>query len=591
MPRTPVEMCSDVGAMTAVAPRPEDVQATFCATLVDEWARAGVVDAVIAPGSRSTPMALALAGDGRIRVQVHHDERSAAFLALGCSLVTGEPTVVLTTSGTAAVELHPAVVEADLSLVPLLVCTADRPPELFDVGAPQAIDQIHLFGRSPRWAHAPGVADAAGAPRWRSLAARAYAEATGTKPGPVHLDLAFREPLLGTAGELPPAREGGEGPWAWRNPPGAPEDPVIDPRQDLQGRRGVVLAGPGSGDGEAVAALAGALGWPVVAAPQAPVWRAPGATVVGADPILRDPAAAEALRPEVVLHLGLPLASRVVGEWAASSGATHLVAAGPGRWVDPHGIAAVVLGDDLDGLLAAWAARLDGIEPADGGAWRRRWQAASDAAQAALAEVLEEAAGPTEPGAAAALVEALPAGGRLVVSSSMPVRDLEWYVAGGRDVEVLANRGANGIDGVVSTAVGVAAASGAPTALLIGDVAFLHDTNGLIGAAQRGADLVAVVIDNDGGGIFSFLPQGQTLPEPTFEQLFGTPHGLDLVAVARSFGASASVVDGDLAGAVGAALTAGGVHVLVVRTERAANRALHARLNDAVAASVAVALG
>jgi 2-succinyl-5-enolpyruvyl-6-hydroxy-3-cyclohexene-1-carboxylate synthase len=576
-------MWSDVGTMSAA--RPEDVQATFCATLVDEWARAGVVDAVIAPGSRSTPMALALVSDGRIRVQVHHDERSAAFLALGCSLVTGEPTVVLTTSGTAAVELHPAVVEADLAGVPLLLCTADRPPELFDVGAPQAIDQVHLFGRSARWAHAPGVADAASGPRWRPLAARAYAEATGPRPGPVHLNLAFREPLLGTVGELPLAREGSGGPWAWRSPSGAPADPVIDPSQDLQGRRGVVLAGAGSGDGEAVAALASALGWPVVAAPQAPVWRLPGATVVGADALLRDQAAAEALRPEVVLHLGLPLASRVVGEWAAAAGATHLVAAGPGRWVDPHGTAAVVFGDDVDGLLAAWAARLDGIEPVDGGAWRRRWEAASDAARVAIADVVD-GSGPTEPAAAAALVGALPAGARLVVSSSMPVRDLEWYVAGGHDVEVLANRGANGIDGVVSTAVGVAAASGTPTGLLIGDVAFLHDTNGLIGAAARGVDLVAVVVDNDGGGIFSFLPQGQALPEPTFEQLFGTPHGLDLAAVARSFGAAASVVDGDLAACVDDALAAGGVHVLVVRTERSANRRLHARLNEAVAAAV-----
>ncbi len=576
--------------MTAAEPRPEDVQATFCATLVDEWARAGVVDAVIAPGSRSTPMALALVGDGRLRIHVHHDERSAAFLALGCSLVSGEPTVVLTTSGTAAVELHPAVVEADLAGVPLLLCTADRPPELYDVGAPQAIDQVHLFGRAPRWAHAPGVADAGGAPRWRPLAARAYAEATGASPGPVHLDLAFREPLLGTAGELPTPRAGSDGPWAWRTPPSPPADPVIDPRQDLQGRRGVVLAGPGSGDGDALAALVGALGWPVVAAPQAPVWRVPGATVVGADAILRHPQVAEALRPEVVLHLGLPLASRVVGEWAAGSGATHLVAAGPGHWVDPHGIAAVVLADDVDGLLAGWASRLDGIEAVDGGAWRGRWEAASEAAQAAIGEVLGGMDGPTEPGVAAAVVEALPAGSRLVVSSSMPVRDLEWYVAGGRDVEVLANRGANGIDGVVSTAVGVAAASDGPTALLIGDIAFLHDSNGLIGAAQRGIDLVVVVVDNDGGGIFSFLPQGSALPEPTFEQLFGTPHGLDLAAVARSLGVAATTLEGSLPAAIESALAAGGVHVLVARTDRTANRALHAQLNDAVAAAVAAAL-
>ena len=187
--------------------RPEDLQATFCATLVDEWARDGVEHAVICPGSRSTPLALALAADDRITVHVHHDERSGGFLALGLAAASGEAVIVLTTSGTAAVELHPAVVEADLAGVPLLVCTANRPPELHDVGAPQAIDQTHLFGRSARWFHAPGRRRRG---RRRSLArrsaARAHAEATGTHPGPVHLDLAFREPLVGTPGELPPPR-------------------------------------------------------------------------------------------------------------------------------------------------------------------------------------------------------------------------------------------------------------------------------------------------------------------------------------------------------------------------------------------------
>ncbi len=175
------------------------VQATFCATLVDEWVRAGVDQAVVAPGSRSSPLALALAADDRIRVEVHIDERCAGFLALGIARATGRPPVVLTTSGTAAVELHPAVVEADLAGVPLLVCTADRPPELRGVGAPQAIDQIHLYGRSVRWFTDPGVADEAMASSWRALAARAVAEATGDRSGPVHLNLPFREPLVGDA--------------------------------------------------------------------------------------------------------------------------------------------------------------------------------------------------------------------------------------------------------------------------------------------------------------------------------------------------------------------------------------------------------
>jgi len=178
------------------------VQATFCATLVDEFVRAGVRHAVIAPGSRSTPLALAVRARPELQVRVFHDERAAGFCGLGVGLESGTPAVVLTTSGTAATHLHAAVVEADLACVPLIVCTADRPPELRDVGAPQTIDQSHLFGRSPRWFFDPGVADAAMVGSWRSIGARAVATATGAPPGPVHLNLPFRDPLVGEADEL-----------------------------------------------------------------------------------------------------------------------------------------------------------------------------------------------------------------------------------------------------------------------------------------------------------------------------------------------------------------------------------------------------
>jgi 2-succinyl-5-enolpyruvyl-6-hydroxy-3-cyclohexene-1-carboxylate synthase len=567
--------------MTMAAP---DRQATFCATLVDEWARCGVVHAVVSPGSRSTPLALALAQDERLRLHVHHDERSGGFLAIGLALATGEPTVVLATSGTGAVELHPAVVEADLAGVPLLVCTADRPPELVDVGAPQAIDQTHLFGRSARWFHAPGVADEAAAPTWRPLAARAYAEALGPRPGPVHLNLAFREPLLGTPGPLPEARPVAGAGWSWRPPVQAPADPVITLSEDLAGRRGLFVVGAGAADGPLLHEVASALGWPVVASPQAGVWSVPGATVPAADAILRT-SAADTLRPEVVVRLGGPLASRVVGEWVAACGAAEIVADGPGRWADPHGTASVVLPADPDRLVEAWHSELDLVQPVDAGGWRAQWVDAGVAALAAIDEVLATAAAPTEPGTLRAVLDALPVDADLVVSSSMPIRDLEWYSAAHQRVVVHANRGANGIDGVVSTALGIAAGSGGPTALVIGDVAFLHDSNGLLSAAGRGLDLVIVVIDNDGGGIFSFLPQGAALEPTVFEQLYGTPHGLDLVALAAAYGITASAVD-DVGAATAAALAAGGVHVLVVRTDRAENLELHRRLNAAVAAAL-----
>jgi 2-succinyl-5-enolpyruvyl-6-hydroxy-3-cyclohexene-1-carboxylate synthase len=561
-------------------PRPEDLQATFCATLVDEWARDGVEHAVVCPGSRSTPLAVALAADDRLRVHVQHDERSGGFLALGLAAATGEAVVVLTTSGTAAVELHPAVVEADLSGVPLLVCTANRPPELHDVGAPQAIDQGHLYGRSVRWFHAPGVAEEAASGTWRNLAARAHAEATGTAPGPVHLDLAFREPLLGTPGAVPSPRPTG-GAWVWRPSGGEPEAAVVDLAGDLAGRRGVIVAGAGSGQRALVTRVAEALGWPVLASPAAPVWGAP-VTVPCADALLR---AEPDLDPEVVVHLGVPPASRVVGEWLARSGAVHIVVAGPRRWVDPHRTASIVLPWAPEAVVERWADDTTGVEQVDGGAWADRWRDLGTAARAAVDQVLD-AEPRSEPAVARALVRALPGDAALVASSSMPIRDLEWYVQPDRELSVHANRGANGIDGVVSTAVGVALAQpDRPAALLIGDLAFLHDSNGLLGATARSIHLVVVVVDNDGGGIFSFLPQAEAVDGDRFEQLFGTPHGLDLVALAASYGVHAQAVD-DVEPAVRAALSAGGVHVLVARTDRAANRDLHRHLNDAVAAAI-----
>jgi 2-succinyl-5-enolpyruvyl-6-hydroxy-3-cyclohexene-1-carboxylate synthase len=595
-----------------------DEQATFAATLVDEWLRAGLTDAVVCPGSRSTPLALALADraagpelpGGGLTIHVHHDERSGGFLALGLGLATDRPALVLTTSGTAAAELHPAVVEADLAGVPLLVCTADRPPELRDVGAPQAIDQVRLFGGSVRWDGDPGVPDATGAGRWRAFAARAYAEAVGTAPGPVHLNLPFREPLVGTAGPLPPARA--DGPWVSivdGRSSSAPADAAALARELAGHRRGVIVAGAADVDGVAVHEVALALGWPVVAEPQSPAWIPALPLVDHVDAVLRASRAVESLRPEVVVRFGAPGSSRVVNEWLAASGAREVVA-GAVSWSDPAATAAAVVDGDAGAFLAALAhaaAELgpdqvgpDGVAGQDG--WFARWRAASAAARRAVATQLDETGtgegargaptSHTEPGIARAVVRGLPDGAHLVVSSSMPIRDVERYAVPRSGVRVLANRGANGIDGVVSTAVGVALAAAGPTGLLVGDVAFLHDSNGLLGAAGRGVDLACVVVDNDGGGIFSFLPQARLLESERFETLFGTPHGLDLVALAAAYGVDARRVDpgDDVAAAVAEAADKGGVRVLVVTTDRVANVAAHRAVDDAVAAAVDAAL-
>ena len=562
------------------------LQDVFAATLVDEWVRGGLTDAVLSPGSRSTPLAVALAGDGRVRLHVALDERSAAFFALGLGLASGHPAVVLTTSGTAAAELHPAVVEAHQAGVPLLACTADRPPELHHVGAPQTIEQVGLFGGSVRWAHAPGVADEAGVASWRSVAARALAEATTAPagPGPVHLNLAFDEPLVGAADRIVAGRRGGV-PWHARAPVAA--HPPADVVRELasHGGRGLIVAGAGAGDPRAVHAMAAALGWPVLADPRSGCRVPAPTTVAAADALLRVAAFAAASRPEIVLRLGAPWASRVVGEWVGSLDVAQYLVDPHGSWLDPGRSATTVVPADPTLVALAVADAFPKAAPAD---WLARWAEAESAAQAALDVAMAELPRMSEPAIARAVVEAVPAGATLVVSSSMPVRDVEWYGRPRQGLRVLSNRGANGIDGVVSTALGVAAAEGGPTVALVGDLAFLHDTNALLvpPGTSSGVDATIVVVDNDGGGIFSFLPQAAALPAPRFERLLGTPHGLDLCAVARAHGAVATSAAslGELVAA--AARVPDGVRVVVARTDRGANVAVHDALHRAVAAAV-----
>lgn len=564
-----------------------DAGATFCATLVDEWARAGLTVAVLSPGSRSTPMALALAKDPRVALHVLLDERSAAFFALGAGLRSGRPAVVLTTSGTAAVELHPAVVEAHHAGVPLLAVTADRPPEAHGVGAPQTIEQTGLYGAAVHWQADPGVPDPATSHTWRSLAARAMAEACGLggRPGPVHLNLAFREPLVGQAGPLPPGRPDG---WPWHRWMAAP--PALPPGIDelaaqVSGRPGVMVADGDTGDPAPVHRLATALGWPVLAGARSPCRLPAPATVAAFDAMLRHGPFARRARPEVVVRLGGGPASRVLATWLAGTGAEVVAVEATGRWLDPSRTASTVLAADPALLCDALAALEPKPAPPE---WTALWADAEGAAQRAIDGVLAEHEEVTEPGVARALVSCLPAGTGLVVGSSMPIRDVEACAPPRGDIRVMANRGANGIDGTVATVLGASVARSKSTVGLLGDLALLHDAGALVGAAERGLDAVLVVVDNRGGGIFSFLPQARAVPGPMFEQLFGTPHDVDLVALARLHGLQATELGrgAELAPAVIAALERGGTSVLVVRTGRVSNVAVHDELHAAVAAAL-----
>ncbi|MDP8976666.1 MAG: 2-succinyl-5-enolpyruvyl-6-hydroxy-3-cyclohexene-1-carboxylic-acid synthase [Actinomycetota bacterium] len=564
------------------------LQATFCATLVDEWVRCGLTDAVLAPGSRSTPLAVAMVDEPRIRVHVMIDERSAGFFGLGLGLASGVPPVVLTTSGTASVELHPSVVEAHQSRVPLVVCTADRPPELHHVGAPQTVEQARLFEGAVRWAFEPGVADEEAAHTWRSMAARAMAVAGGgpAGPGPVHLNLAFREPLVGDPGTLPGGRPGGE---PWHRVAASPREAPAELVAELAGynRRGVIVAGSGAGDPTAVQEMGRALAWPVLAEPRSGARMPAPMTVAAADALLRSRGFTTAQRPDVVVRLGAPWASRKVGEWLSGLEVPQYLVDPYGAWLDPARSATTVVTADptsvCRGVLAA------GPRPAPP-EWLRGWRRAEAAAQAAFDGALSRRRELSEPAVARTLAAVLPGGAALVASSSMPVRDLEWYARPREGLRYFSNRGANGIDGVVSSAMGVAAAWPGPTTALVGDLAFLYDVNGLLAPpGEPDVSCTFVVVDNDGGGIFSFLPQATELDRERFERLLGTPHGLDLCAVAEAHGAQASSATSasELAEAVSEPDAGrGGVRVVVVRTDRGANVAVHEELHQAVASAL-----
>jgi 2-succinyl-5-enolpyruvyl-6-hydroxy-3-cyclohexene-1-carboxylate synthase len=532
--------------------------------LVDELVRGGVTEAVLSPGSRSAPLAFALHDAdraGRLRLHVRIDERSAAFLALGLAKASGRPVPVVTTSGTAAANLHPAVLEASHARVPLLVLTADRPPELRGTGANQTVDQVKLYGGAVRLFAEVGVPEPGQQGYWRSLACRALSAALGdlgTPAGPVHLNLALRDPLVpdGTEGDLG-GRPDGQ-PWTARVP--AAVAPVLD---DLPARTVLVLGDTDAASARAALALAEARGWPVVAEPSSGT--GPN-VVVAAELVLATAGWVEQHRPDRVLVVGRPTLSRAVGRLVGA--APSDVVATAGAWSDASRRATRV----LPGIpLAA-----GDVDPS----WLAPWLAAGVVARAAADA---ELTGLVEPVVAAEVLAA--AGSLLVVGSSKPVRDL--FVAGGRQgVRVLANRGAAGIDGMVSTAVGAALAHGGQTYALLGDLTFLHDSNGLlIGPDEPRPDLTLVVVNNDGGAIFGLLEQGAPEHRAVFERVFGTPHGADLEALCAATRTAYRLVGTveELRKALG---ETGGIRVVEVRTDRHDAVELDRRLRAAAAAAL-----
>ncbi len=566
----------------------------FARALVAELHAAGAAAAFVCPGSRSTPLALAIAERQGLPHTVHVDERSAAFHALGYAKGCGRPVLLLCTSGTAGANFLPAVAEAHHSRVPLIVLTADRPPELRAWGAPQTMEQRTLYAGFTRWVEeAPCPSERPSEVGYaRALGRRAVAQAMGPAPGPVHLNLPFREPLLPATIDEPEPTGKALVPPAWLGDDSTGDYASL--ARELHGiERGVLVFGPDPWDAslaEAAHALAASLGWPLLADPGSGL-RAGAAprdgVVPGADLMLRDAKVAAALAPELIIRFGGQPASASIGAWMAR-----------------HGSADVWLVDPADGFrdpqhrasrcyrlssrnFCRQAASTESRGPQ--GDWCSKWRQADRVARAAALAFVEAEPRLLTPQLARALWAELPAGAVLYAANSMVIRDIDAF-AGPRDAELrlLVNRGVNGIDGTVSSALGAAAALRRPTVLWCGDLALLHDLSGLLAGRMQGADLTIVVSNDDGGGIFEYLPAARTLPRPVFERMFALPHGLDLCELARGLGWDATRVASQPA--FSQALSrglAGGRHVIEVAVDRAANTTFHAAVNAAVSAGLA----
>jgi 2-succinyl-5-enolpyruvyl-6-hydroxy-3-cyclohexene-1-carboxylate synthase len=563
--------------------------------LVSSLAQAGVRDAIVCAGSRSAPLALAV-DRSPLRAHVALDERAGAYFALGLAKASGRPVVVVTTSGTAAANLHPAVVEAHHARVPLILLTADRPPELRDCGAAQTIDQIRLFGPAVRWFHEVGAPDGDPtlAPYVAGLARRAVLEAFGPPAGPVHLNLAFREPLVSEPDSLP-ARwtEGPEGEATLPDPTAPPPGAIQRVARLLRTkRRGLILCGPdaAAGHADSVARLAAVTGYPILADPASQVrYGSHDRTrVLGAyDGFLRAPAFAGRYAPEVMLQLGAPLTSKAYHLYAARhTDAIRVIVDDGGVPRDPaHRATEIVRASAAPAADALADALAKGADPLP--SWSEPFLRAEAAARDAVARHIARTSGISEGSAVASLAEAAPAETLLYMGNSMPIRDLDLFVpASPKSLRVLANRGANGIDGVLSSALGASAAEPTPVLAVVGDLSFHHDLNGLVAARARGVAATIVVVNNDGGGIFSFLPIARH--GDAFERLVATPHGLRFEHAAALYGlpydAPASL--DELASSARDALERRETRILEIASDRARNRADHEALWTEVIAAV-----
>ena len=563
------------------------VVAAFAARL----ASLGVTDAVISPGSRSAPLTLCFHAQPRISDWIQLDERSGGFFALGLGRATGRPAVLVCTSGTAAANYLPAVVEASHAGIGLIVCTADRPPELRGWGSPQTIDQVGLFGTAVRWSIDLPVPDEASPGAAIGWAETAVELASGSDPGPVHLNWPLREPLE-PASAVPALAASTAAVGAGRSDDDGGREPspeLAELAEIVAGHeRGVVVAGPWPGGGldrelrwaAEARRFAAWAGWPVLGEPIAHVRgrshdgseERPACVVATADHLLADEALGNEMRPDAAVLVGRPVTTKGVRLWLERTRPRHVVLIDPeDRWERAVFRLTGHVPASVEALSSITAAPAPPGRDAAGG-WLDTWAKLDAAARGAIDDASDD--GPLlSARAARVLVGALPYDAVLVATNSMPVRDLDAFVFDTGSVVCCANRGAAGIDGSASTALGIAAAEPSRTvALYTGDLALLHDLSGLAAAARLGLHLIAVCVDNDGGEIFSLLPVAESVPTDDFERLFRTPHGLDLCGL-DGFGGirarrMANAADLDEAVRAAVAARTPGVDLFVVEVPR-----------------------
>ena len=562
----------------------------YCTAFFTTLAARGVTQVVVSPGSRSTPLTLSAQAVSDLVLTVHHDERSAGFFALGLAKASRRPVALICTSGTAAANYLPAVVEAFHGAVPLLVLTSDRPPELRERGAPQTIDQVGLYGTHALWSVDLPEPDESSKDQARTMARRAVVTALGPPAGPVHLNWPLRKPLeppvplgsIAVTDEKPPDRGA------------VTVDPVDVGRivELSQAERGLIVAGPidqTSAEAAAVGRFAATTGWPLLADATSQlrtgeqVGRSP---VVSTAHHLLGCESLASLTPDVIVRIGGLPSSSVYERWLPECGAGAVALIDPDeRWRDPTGSATERVRAQPAALLESAQALVAARGPSE---WTRTWTDADAIASAGIEGVLDSAE-LSEAGLARALGSVLPPDTLLYASSSMPVRDLDLFLPSRPErLRLLTNRGANGIDGVTSSALGAAAAGVGPVVLLIGDLAFLHDAGGLLAAASLGLDLTLVVPNNDGGGIFSFLPIADSIPASEFQTLFHTPHGIDLSLLSAAAGAHHRVVrtSAELTSSLIDCIAGGGISVLEIPVDTAAGVAQRRHIEEVVRAAV-----